>query len=384
MKNKQNLIIHKCSGFFRNKLCLFGISVAVCVVFIDVAVLSFGLDVASVKKKIYMVEAGAQYLEGRELYRDSKDSNLLYELIPNSKAQYQRRHPHDVDRSIIDFSINRLGFRSNSSAEPTAQKPDGVFRIIALGGSNTFGFAVSDSQTWPAQLERVLNEKLPGRFEVWNAGLNAYNMTQKVVYARRLIKEYEPDLLLFQQRNTGRRAFFYKARHQPFFRANKELWCENVPLIWFDSDPAAWFHCLLVRNWALYRLCVSEYNNYLVDSMMTEFVPTQTEPALFEDIFNRYFSPFADRLSSKLFFDFIFECQQTDSLGAAMIVTQIEEQDRFFVADLPLFFLETEVRKDSKPSYYYEIHPPSQVYEWYGEKIADWLIKEGLVPKDKN
>ncbi len=192
---------------------LFLISLILCLVLIDAVVLLFELDIKSVKKILYTVEGDCQYSGDLELYRDSKNTERLFELIPNAKTCSSGRNDSDIDKSEIEFSINRFGFRSNGAAEPTAQKPDGVFRIIALGGSNTFGFAVSDSQTWPAQLERVLNKKLPGRFEVWNAGLSAYTMTQKVEYARQIVKKYSPDLVLFQHYNSGRRAFFYKARH---------------------------------------------------------------------------------------------------------------------------------------------------------------------------
>lgn len=372
---KQNILALKAIRRFRNPAVLLFSITLLCLVFIDLVILAARLDIASVKKTLYTVEGDYEYLDDAQLYRDSKNIERLYELIPGAKADFDGRRSEDIDKGNISFSIDRFGFRSNGGVEREKQKPSGVFRIMAVGESNTFGPLVSDSQTWPAQLEKVLNEKMPGRFEVWNAGLNAYNMTQKVVYVRRLIKEYDPDLLLFQQNNTGRRAFFYQAEFSYFFRNNKQLWCENVPLICCNFKTDAKWHQWLVCHWALYRLGISIYNNFLIFSSSGRDI----RDILFAMPEN-YFPSFADKLAVSLFFDFIGDCQKKGRPRTAMIVNRREEQDKFFVPGLPLFFINTTAQEANRPEEYSDIHPPSQVYEWYGEKIADWLILEGLVP----
>ena len=56
-------------------------------------------------------------------------------------------------RSVISH-INRYGLRG-PNIEP--KKPEGVFRILALGDSFTFGEGVSDNETFVVQLEKILN-----------------------------------------------------------------------------------------------------------------------------------------------------------------------------------------------------------------------------------
>ena len=62
--------------------------------------------------------------------------------------------------------INSLGMRGE---EMTLEKPPGVYRILCLGGSMTYGTGTSESQhSYPAQLQTVLNSVAPEgvRYEV--------------------------------------------------------------------------------------------------------------------------------------------------------------------------------------------------------------------------
>lgn len=69
-----------------------------------------------------------------------------------------------------DVRINSLGFRDR---EYSVQKPPGVFRILCLGDSTTFGHWLPVEKTYSKVLEELLNRiwKSSGmRFEVINAG----------------------------------------------------------------------------------------------------------------------------------------------------------------------------------------------------------------------
>ena len=71
-----------------------------------------------------------------------------------------------------NFSINSLGFRGHKISK---KKPDKYLRVIALGGSTTFGVGSSENKyTYPSLLENQLNKnhELPNiTFEVINAGV---------------------------------------------------------------------------------------------------------------------------------------------------------------------------------------------------------------------
>ena len=85
-------------------------------------------------------------------------------------------------------TINALGFRG---PEPKVPKPEGGFRFLAVGSSNTAGWGVHDDQTWCA----LLGQQLPGT-EVLNWAVSGYKMDHK----ERLLRGYglalKPDFLV--------------------------------------------------------------------------------------------------------------------------------------------------------------------------------------------
>jgi lysophospholipase L1-like esterase len=62
--------------------------------------------------------------------------------------------------------------------------------ILAVGDSYTFGEEVSDTQTWPAQLQR-----LSGR-RVLNGGVSGYGFDQVVLRAEQLAEDHKPSMII--------------------------------------------------------------------------------------------------------------------------------------------------------------------------------------------
>ena len=86
-----------------------------------------------------------------------------------------RLHPYMLYQNnpqFVRFGIkqhNSMGYRG---PEVTACPQPGVIRILALGGSTTYGYLLRDaSDAWPAQLARILTERLGRPVEVVNGGL---------------------------------------------------------------------------------------------------------------------------------------------------------------------------------------------------------------------
>jgi hypothetical protein len=75
--------------------------------------------------------------------------------------------------------INSLGFRGE---EPSWKAPTGTLRILALGGSSTFCYDVSDdAHTWPALLQAKLSDALQMPVEVINLALPGYDASNSKV-----------------------------------------------------------------------------------------------------------------------------------------------------------------------------------------------------------
>lgn len=80
---------------------------------------------------------------------------------------------------------NSLGLRDRQIApDPTP----GTLRVLALGDSQTFGNGLAASDTWPKQLEHMLNETVPNRWEVINAGVAGTDTWQHEILLQRLLK----------------------------------------------------------------------------------------------------------------------------------------------------------------------------------------------------
>lgn len=90
---------------------------------------------------------------------------------------------------------NRLGYRGPEIAQP---KPPGVYRIVALGGSTTYGFGIErDENTWPGQLQRFLREDYGyEQVEVINAGVQEYTTWESLVNLEFRLLDLDPDLII--------------------------------------------------------------------------------------------------------------------------------------------------------------------------------------------
>ncbi len=150
-------------------LCVsLGVSIALAVGEIAVRV----LDVGPAVNVVY-----------RENFRRSANPVLEYELAPGSR-----------DGASV---ISSAGMRDR---EFGVGKPDGVFRIVVIGDSVTFGFECPREQTYPKQLETLLNQAATPdapQFEVLNMGVTGYNMPQIVEALRSRGLRYEPDLVIY-------------------------------------------------------------------------------------------------------------------------------------------------------------------------------------------
>jgi lysophospholipase L1-like esterase len=88
-------------------------------------------------------------------------------------------------------SINSHGFRG---PDFETVKPKGVFRVVCLGESSTFGYRNRDDETYPFLLGRLFTEeKLP--VEVINAGFPYYNSGSILSLVKQDILNYKPDLI---------------------------------------------------------------------------------------------------------------------------------------------------------------------------------------------
>jgi len=105
------------------------------------------------------------------------------------------KHPDSVAYSL---GANRVELNSHGlrDVEIPYNKPAGEKRILVLGDSVTFGWGVSQGETFSDRMEYLLN-KLPGDgWQVINSGVNGYNTEQEATYLRIEGMRYSPDFVL--------------------------------------------------------------------------------------------------------------------------------------------------------------------------------------------
>lgn len=95
----------------------------------------------------------------------------------------------------VPVFINNLGLRGTDTS---AAKPPGVFRIIGVGDSITFGYGVRYEDTFLQVLERNLNAYAPKgmRHEVLNAGIPATGLEYYTNFIETKAPPLQPDLIV--------------------------------------------------------------------------------------------------------------------------------------------------------------------------------------------
>ncbi len=314
-------------------------------------------------------------------YRHSESAELIFSPRPGSFGPFafSLRHARETDKKAHVVTNNSLGFRS---PEWSQKKPSGVFRIFVFGGSNAYGASVSDEQTFPARLQRLLDREAPGKFQVWNGGITAAVLSQAVTYARYAAESLSPDLVLIQDfYNAGRRPFLHGQGEPPlelFFTGNPELYAENIPLLISVPGFVRAVHEALVMRVAVYRFLLVLLNNRVVSldfpHQVSEGRSCQGSPELCGRI-ERAYSEYGQRVSDRELGRFRKDYPSLPVLLFDPVKGNFCGPGPHSSRGVPAFSL----CPAGKPDEYRAIHPPSYVYEFYAEEILRHLKKQGLL-----
>lgn len=143
-----------------------------------------GLSLASIIVLLLVFEAGFRLFYREDRLEFDQDAALYWYPRPGQTTR--------------DGSINHLGLRGPEAKE----KDPSRFRFLAAGDSFTYGWAVSDAESWPLQLGALLDHegaRHPGDgrpIEVLNAGGPGWGVFQMERYLRRAIPRFEPDVVI--------------------------------------------------------------------------------------------------------------------------------------------------------------------------------------------
>lgn len=157
-----------------------------------------------------LAEASVRVFElGPPVYaprRFEPDAGVPFARIPDGPIAYR---PNAVFSSVYDpagdlrgylgpsgritYRINRHGMRG---PDRPVEKAAGLFRVVCLGDSITFGEGVRYDDTYPARLEATLSKSRPGRrVEVINAGVQAHGTLDEIAFYLLRCAPFKPDVV---------------------------------------------------------------------------------------------------------------------------------------------------------------------------------------------
>ena len=163
----------------------------------------------------------------------------VYENLP----EHERRvtpHPYLAYVNTPHFergakSHNALGWRG---PETSLDKPEGVFRILILGGSTTYTEAVAENDhTFPVQLQRLLREEYQqSTIEVINGGVPGYNSWESLVNLCFRGITMEPDLVIVHHgANDVHSRFVRPGAYHSDNRGRRQAW-QWEALSWAEEN----------------------------------------------------------------------------------------------------------------------------------------------------
>jgi hypothetical protein len=180
-----------------------------------IATIVFSLLVLEIGLRVYHSEWGFtnfRFVQPNKFGYHIYDPELGW--IPKSSNQWG-----------TSITILKDGIRSNGRGEIW----DGTGNpILAVGDSYTFGDQVADTDTWPAQLEKLSGKR------VLNAGVDGYGVDQIFLRAQRLLNRYQFSTVIFSFipddiRRSQMSVMF--ATTKPYFDfKDGQLTLENVPV----------------------------------------------------------------------------------------------------------------------------------------------------------
>lgn len=115
------------------------------------------------------------------------DKHCLWRMSPGQKSvgEYGKG---------VTISTNSIGARN---PEFPVVKPAGIKRIVCVGDSYTFGWAMDDSQTYPAYLQDLF-DKASQSVSVINFGCNGHTILHEVELVKAYGLQLNPDYVLLQ------------------------------------------------------------------------------------------------------------------------------------------------------------------------------------------
>jgi lysophospholipase L1-like esterase len=213
----------------------------------------------------------------------------------------------------------------NDRFDYAIKKPANTYRIIALGDSFVFGDHVNTADSWPEQLENLLNASktciLYDSYEVLNLGLRGFDIQNEVERYRLRGQKYNPDLVL----------------------------------------------------WMLIPNDFEEINELMI-SMTTDEFSKKYDEAVRRKMLDGFFADFKNLYHGSLLFTLFQFMSIADKQQVQTWVQQ--RSNTYYLDSLPNIYEGTELNFES----HFDGHPNELGHQMIAEHIYEYLINNNLIP----
>jgi lysophospholipase L1-like esterase len=278
------------------------------------------------------------------VHEAAEDPALSLRLRPGARADFPPNCPWCDDPRRV--SVSPEGYRG-------ATRPTDL-RVLALGGSFTYGAAVSDDPTWPARLEERLRQR-DGRWAVWNGGVSSWNTSQKLHRLAAIETAWQPALVVLQVHNRGPKAFLPDTAGQAGarWRARPDDLEENL-----DRPPSAMPGPALLWRTSLGRLLL-----YVREAKVRAGRNGALTPTVTERIDAR----------SRVAWEAALESTSTP----IVVLRPAAGGGEPWWPDAGVPMLDLVGRSPTPEPSWTDIHPGREAYAWVAEELFDWLDRRG-------
>jgi len=178
----------------------------------------------------------------------------IYEPDP---IVYWRLKPNQNCYTKVDHKPVHINSQGTRGAEFQVPKPPRTLRIVSLGDSRTFGWGLSEGETYSGVLEKQLQQfyGTGKRVEVINSGVNAWGFPQMTAYFREYALKFQPDYVIVGDANLWTQ---FSEQNSPEF-IRKFMWRVRLKN--------------LLRRSAIYHYVVEVKMNDVYERYRVKFVP---------------------------------------------------------------------------------------------------------------
>jgi lysophospholipase L1-like esterase len=292
------------------------------------------------------------------LFRPHAEFTLAYDSNPRGYFD---------EGNGLTYRMNNQGFRGRDFS---TAKPEGVFRIMLVGDSFTFGEGVRLEDTFAVGVERILRAELGTKvdLEVLNVALGAWGTRAEYHYLMKEGLGFEPDLVVL---------VFVPNDAQ--YAGGLDIWQDfraiyEAPALLRRSYLGSWVYSNVARI-----VLGRRYVEGLVDGAMAKREEWTGTMAMLKDM--RRFVNEAGSRYAIVIFPFMYELNDRYPIAPVheLVGEAAREKGIPYLDLLPSFIGRSYTDLWVHPS---DQHPNERGHEIAARAMADFLISEELIPQD--